>query len=82
MYNSFKAGLCVVCRSDRFWGGLSTDLIIEQVLMCNLTNTGGLTRGRGMILSMPRCTEIHGVMEQFTGIQFISEEQHVDVSES
>lgn len=45
---SFLNGLHVVRRSDRFWAGLSTDLIIEQVLMCNVKTTGGLTRGRGM----------------------------------
>ncbi len=29
----FMEGYHVVRRSDRFWAGLSTDLIIEQVLM-------------------------------------------------
>lgn len=32
VYNSFMEGLHVVRRSDRFWAGLSTDLIIEQVI--------------------------------------------------
>ena len=31
VYKKFLDGLHVVRRSDRFWGGLSTDLIIEQV---------------------------------------------------
>ena len=35
-------------RSDRQWAGLSSDLIIEQVMMRSLKNSGGLTRGRGM----------------------------------
>ncbi|KAK7469717.1 hypothetical protein BaRGS_00036299 [Batillaria attramentaria] len=38
----------VIRRSDRFWAGLSSDLIIEQVLMGSLKSTGGLTRGTGM----------------------------------
>ena len=29
----FKNGFHVICRSDRFWAGLSSDLVIEQVLM-------------------------------------------------
>lgn len=32
VYNSFLEGLHVVRRSDHFWAGLSTDLIIEQVI--------------------------------------------------
>ena len=31
-YQSFMRGMHAVGRSDRFWAGLSTDLIIEQVL--------------------------------------------------
>ena len=33
VYNSFVDGLHVVRCSDRFWAGLSTDLIIEQVIL-------------------------------------------------
>ena len=48
VYKSFAEGFHVVRRSDRYWAGLSTDLIIEQVLMRSLKTTGGLTRGSGM----------------------------------
>ena len=41
-------GLHVVRRSDRFWAGLSPDLVIEQVLMRSMKTSGGLTRRRGM----------------------------------
>ena len=41
----FSTGYHVIRRSDRYWAGLSSDLVIEQVLM---KATGGLTRGRGM----------------------------------
>ena len=44
----FLAGYHVVRRSDRLWSGLSTDLIIEQVLMRRLKTSGGMTRGREM----------------------------------
>ena len=33
--------------SDRFYGGLSLDLIIEMVLMRNIKSSGGLTHGKG-----------------------------------
>ena len=37
VYNEFCKGNHVVRRSDHFWAGLSTDLVIEQVLMRTLT---------------------------------------------
>lgn len=43
----FVYGLHVVRRSDRLWAGLSTNLVIEQVLMRSLKTSWGLTRGRG-----------------------------------
>ena len=46
LYKQFsKHGLHSVRRSDRYWAGLSTDLIIEQVMMRFIKNRGGLTRG-------------------------------------
>ena len=33
IYESFMRGMHVVGRLDRFWAGLSADLIIEQMLM-------------------------------------------------
>ena len=43
-----EAGYHAIRRSDRFWAGLSSDLISEQVLMRSMKSSGGLTRGRGM----------------------------------
>ncbi len=48
IYNHFMAGLHIVRRSVRSWSGLSTDLVIEQVLVRSVKTSGGLTRGRGM----------------------------------
>ena len=48
IYNNFQNGLHCARRSDRFWAGLSTDLMIEQVLMRSVKTSGGLTRGRGL----------------------------------
>ena len=42
----FNSGYHVVRWSDRYWEGLLTDLVIEQVLR-TIKTTGGLTRSRG-----------------------------------
>ena len=44
VYTAFKNGFHVIRRSDRFWADLSSDLVIESVLMRCLKATGGLTR--------------------------------------
>ena len=81
---SFESGNHVLRRSDRFWAGLSTDLVIEQVLMRSIKTTGGLTRGRGMtesqqaqwLLARPACADINNAMQQFTDTEFYTSEQH------
>ncbi|KAK3108216.1 hypothetical protein FSP39_003394 [Pinctada imbricata] len=86
IYASFLSGQHVVRRTDRYWAGIWTDLTIEQVLMKSLKSSGGLTRGRGMsefqravwILSSPVCAEFSLAMQNLTGIQYSSSEQHKD----
>ena len=64
VYQKLIGRFHVVRRSDPKWAGLSTDFVIEQVLMRSMKTSGGLTRGRGMteqqrliwLLSMPVCT--------------------------
>ena len=41
-----EEGYHTVRRSDRFWAGLWTDLVIEQVMMRSIKSRGGLTQGR------------------------------------
>ena len=90
VYQHFISGLHVARRSDRFWAGLSIDLIIEQVLMRSLKTSGGLTRGRGLteqprliwLLSMPACAETNNRIQELTGIQFNSGEQNKDMSKA
>lgn len=90
VYESFDSGLHVVRRSERYWAGLSTDLIIEQVLMRSLKTSGGLTRGRGIteqqrltwLLAMPASAEISRAMQEFTGVNYNSGEQNKDVTHS
>ena len=75
---SFLNGLHVVRRSNRFWAGLSTDLIIEQVLIRSVKTTGGLTRERGMsetqrlvwLMSMPACADINTFNAELDRHQF------------
>ena len=90
LYQEFMSGLHVVQRSDRYWAGLSTDLVIEQVLMRSLKTNGGLTRGRGMteqqcltwLLAMPTCAETNRAMQEFTGVLYDSREQNKDMTNS
>lgn len=48
LYEYFIKWFHVVRRIDIYWAGLSTDLVIEQVLMQSLKSAGELTRCRGM----------------------------------
>jgi len=84
----FENGKHVVRRSDRYWAGLSTDLVIEQMLMRSLKTSGGLTRGRGMtemqrtiwLLSTPACADVNQAMQEFTKVTYSSSEQHKETS--
>ena len=86
----FQQGLHVVRRSDRLWAGLSTDLIIEQVLMRSMKTSGGLTRGRGMterqrnlwLLSTPACAEVNKAMQELTGVNYNTGEQNKDMTKA
>ena len=87
-HRKFMEGYHVVRRSDRFWAGLSTGLIIEQVHMRSIKTHGGLTRGKGMteaqrlvwILSMPVCASINETMQKFSGVSYETSDHHKDVS--
>ena len=77
LHNEFaKHGFHTVRRSDRYWSGLWTDLVIEQVLMRAVKSRGGLTRGRGVtdsvrmtwIHSMHQCAEVRNAMTHLTDL--------------
>ncbi len=84
----FRSGYHVVRRSDRYWAGLSSDLVIEQTLMRTMKTTGGLTRGRGMaesqrtqwLLSMPACSTVNAAMQQLTEADYVTSDQHKDTT--
>ena len=90
IYEKFCQGFHIVRRTNRYWGGLSTDLIIEQVLMLSLKTSGRLTRGRGMteiqrliwLMSMPACAEINLAMQELNSVNFTTSEQHNDLSKT
>ena len=90
VYQAFKAGNFVIRRSNKYWAGLSTDLIIEQVLMRSLKTTGGLTRGTGFsdiqralwIMSIPICSSYNLAMQELTKVIYRSSEQHKSLSTS
>ena len=90
VYQHFQDGLHVIRRSDRYWAGLSSDLVIEQVLMRSMKTSGGLTRGRGMTeqqrvswsLAMPACAEVNRAMQELTSVSFDSGEQNKDMAKS
>ena len=42
VYEAFMAGYHVIRRSDRYWAGLSSDLVNEHVLMRSIKSTGVL----------------------------------------
>ena len=87
VYNRFSSGLFVIRRSDRFWAGLPSDLVIEQVLMRTIKTTGGLTRGRGMeekqrtrwLLAMLACADINESKQELTGATYSTCDQHKDL---
>ena len=78
VFNMFSKGLHVIRRSDKFWGGLGADLVIEQTLMRSLKTAGGLTRGGGMeeiqrgrwTLSLPLVSEYSQYMKEVTGLTY------------
>lgn len=90
VHHLFQSGYHVVRRNERYWGGLSTDLVIEQALMRSVKSQGGLTRGRGMneiqrlvwLLSMPACAQVNLAMQTLTGIRYESSEQHKELGKA
>ena len=86
VYQCFINGFNVVRRTDKFFAGIGTDLMIEQELMRSVKTTGGLTHGRGMtelqrtkwVLSTTTTAAVKQAMEEFAGVRYECSEQHVD----
>ena len=91
LYDRFATdGMHAVRRSDRYWTALSTDLMIEQVMMKAVKGRGGLTRGRGMtdsvralwVGSMHQCATIHSAIDNLTKIEPNGDDHHLDTRAS
>ena len=88
LHQKFMEGHHAIRRSDRFWAGLWSDLVIEQTLMCSLKSKGGLTRGRGFtenvrnlwVWSISHSAAVHEAMTSLSGIKMTSSEQHVEMT--
>ena len=83
-------GFHTIRRSDRFWGGLWSDFIIEQDMMRSLKSRGGLTCGRGVtetvrltwIHSMHGAASVHNSMTELTNAKHRTSEQHIELGKS
>ena len=91
IYTSFKDhGYHAIRRSERYWAGLWSDLVIEQVMMRSVKSRGGLTRGREFNESIRHlwvhtahyCAVIHQSMSSVTKIVCKSSEQHEEFGKS
>ncbi|KAG0726670.1 hypothetical protein GWK47_036077 [Chionoecetes opilio] len=57
VYQKFSEGFHVIRRSDRYWAGFSTDLVIEQVLMRSMKTSYSWQRnGRNSTISLDAIT--------------------------
>ena len=88
---SFKDhGYHAIRRSERYWAGLWSDLVIEQVMMRAIKSRGGLTRGRGFdestrhqwVHTAHYCAVIHQSMSSVTKILLKGSEQHEEFGKS
>lgn len=76
-------------RLKKFWSGVWTDMIIEQILMRSMKTQGGLTHGRGMsesviskfVLTMLTLVDISNEMDNFCDVSYSTSDQHVDSTE-
>ena len=91
LYHQFSVkGFHCVRRTDKFWAGLWTDLVIEQTLMRSIKIIGGLTRGRGMdepvrnlwVTTLHGCGEVEQAMRTVTATNRHTSEQYVELGAS
>ena len=82
VHTSYKLGKHVIRRSDRYWAGLSSDLVIEQVLMRSVKTTGGLTETQSIVwlLSMPACAEVNCALQDLIAVTYNTSDQHKEAT--
>jgi hypothetical protein len=82
LYSQFLAGMHTIRRSDRYWAGLSCDLVIEQTLMKSVKSRGGLTHGRGVhdtvrcvwLKTMSEIARINSAISTLAGLHHVNNE--------
>ncbi|KAG1681449.1 hypothetical protein GQR58_011839 [Nymphon striatum] len=90
VHQKFQSGYHVIRRSDQYWAGLSSDLVIEQTLMRSLKSQGGLTRGSGMsehqravwTLSSTISSSYNLAMQELTSSSYSTSKQHKELTTS
>ena len=90
IHEKFMQGLHVVRRTNQYWAGLGSDLVIEQTLMRSLKTAGGLTHGSEMTeeqhtlwtLSRPVTSAYKNVMQEFINRTYSTSEQHKQSTKS
>src|SRR5277367_3945572 len=83
-------GYFAIRRTEQFWSGNWSDMVIEQDLMRAIKVSGGLTHGRGMtdsnlakfVLSQPACCVVFTAMEKLCRLNVGTSEQHVELRDS
>ncbi|KAE8740861.1 hypothetical protein FOCC_FOCC013607 [Frankliniella occidentalis] len=90
-YEKFvESGWFSVFKSEKPYGGIWSDMIIEQVIMRNLKLQGGVTHGRGQsaatlsrfVNCAPHVVHITAALEEFCGVKKICSEQHEELGDS
>ena len=90
VYQHCVEGMHEARRSERAWAALSTDLMIEQVIMRTLKTRVGLTRGKCMteqhrltwVVAMPACAEVNRAMQEFSGVKYTTSEQNKEMDKA
>ena len=91
LYQQLSWGFHAVRRSNRYWAGLPTDLVIEQTMMQTAKARGVLTHGRGMaesvrvtwVKTLHRCATVHSGMLTLTNTDGgTSDIQHVELGQA
>ena len=87
VYQKFIDGFYVAKRSNQYWSGLGSDLVIEQTLMRSLKSQGGLTRGSGMsehlravwTMSSTVTSSYNLAMQELTEVEYTTSYQHKEL---
>ena len=90
VYLKFANRRHVVRRSNKFWAGLSSDLVIEQTLMRSLKTSGGLIHGswrneeqRSLwTMSMPVTAMNNMAMQDFNNLTYTTSDQHKETTDA